>query len=75
MSFFDPVKKNKQNTFKNMNKVTTCKTKNASITLIATADLFSKIAIISQKRSTDLNSLSNYPLGSLPMSRLKQTER
>ena len=45
MWFFDPVKKNKLNTFKNMNKVTTCETKNATITFTATADLFSKIAI------------------------------
>ena len=51
MSLFDPLKKNKLSTFKNMNKVKTCKTKNAAITLTATADLFSKIAIISQKRS------------------------
>ena len=47
MSFFDPIKKNKLNTFKSMNKVTTCKTKNATISLTATADLFSEIAIIS----------------------------
>ena len=44
MSFFDLVKKNKLNTFKNMNKVTTCKTKYATMTLSATADLFLKIA-------------------------------
>ena len=67
MSFFDLVKKNKLNTFKNMNKVTTCKTKNATMTLSATADLFLKIAIISQKRSIDLKSLFSYPLGPLPM--------
>ena len=49
-TFFDPVEKNNLNTFKNKNKVTTCKIKNAIITLTATADLFSKTAIISQKR-------------------------
>ena len=42
MPFFHPVKRNKLNTFKNMNKVTTCKTKNATITLTATTDLVSK---------------------------------
>ena len=68
MSFFDPIKKSKLNTFKSMNKVTTCKTKSATISLTATADLFSKIAIISQKRSIDLKSLFSYPLGPLPMS-------
>ena len=68
MSFFDPIKKNKLNTFKSMNKVTTCKTKNTTISLTTTADLFSEIAIISQKRSIDLKSLFSYPLGPLPMS-------
>ena len=51
-----------------MSKVTTCKTKDTTITLTATADLFSKIAIISQKRSIDLKFLFNCPLGPLPMS-------
>ena len=68
ISFSDPVKKNKLSTSKNMNRVTTRKTKNATIKLKGTAYLFSKNAIISQKRSIDLKFLFNYPLGPLPMS-------
>ena len=68
MSSFDAIKMNKLCTFKSMNKVTTCKTKNATISFTATADLFLTIAIISQKRSIDLKSLFSYPLGPLAMS-------
>ena len=38
------------------------------MSLTSTRDLFSKIAIISQKPSVDLKTLFNYPLEALPLS-------
>ena len=37
----------------------------------STRDIFSKIAIISQKRSVDLKTFFNYPLEALPLSLLE----
>ena len=67
-SIFDPIKKSKLGTFKSINKIKVCKTKNKILSLTSTRDLFSKIAIISQKRSVDLKTLFNYPLEALPLS-------
>ena len=67
-SIFDPIKKSKLGTFKSINKIKVSKTKNKIISLTSTKDLFSKIAIISQKRSVDLKTLFNYPLEALPLS-------
>ena len=68
MPLSDPVKKKKLKTFKNINEVTTCKTKNSTYTFTTTYDVFSKLAIISQKSSINLKSLFSYPLRPLPMS-------
>ena len=67
-SIFDPITKSKLGTFKSINKIKVCKTKNKIMSLTSTRDLFSKIAIISQKRSVDLKTLFNYPLEALPLS-------
>ena len=67
-SIFDPIKKSKLGTFKSINKIKVCKTKNKILSLTSTRDLFSKIAIISQKRSVYLKTLFNYPLEVLPLS-------
>ena len=67
-SIFDPLKKPKLGTFKSIKKIKVCKTKNKIMSLTSTGDLFSKIAIISQKRSVDLKTLFNYPLEALPIS-------
>ena len=67
-SIFDQIKKSKLGTFKSINKIKVCKTKNKIMSLTSTRDLFSKIEIISQKRSVDLKTLFNYPLEALPLS-------
>ena len=67
-SIFDQIKKSKLGTFKSINKIKVCKTKNKTMSLTSTRDLFSKIAIISQKRSVYLKTLFNYPLEVLPLS-------
>ena len=67
-SIFDPIKKSDLGTFKSINKIKVCKTKNKIMSLTSTRDLFSKIEIISQKRSVDLKTLFNYPLEALPLS-------
>ena len=65
---FDPIKKSKLGTLKSINKIKVCKTKTKIMSLTSTRDLFSKIALISQKSSVDLKTLFNYPLGALPLS-------
>ena len=68
-SIFHPIKKsNLEGTFKSINRIKVCKTKNKIMSLTSTRDLFIKIAIISQKRSVDLKTLFNYPLEALPLS-------
>ena len=68
-SIFHPIKKsNLRGTFKSINRIKVCKTKNKIMSLTSTRDLFSKIEIISQKRSVDLKTLFNYPLEALPLS-------
>ena len=51
-----------------MNKVKVCKTKDKVIEVTASTDIFSKIAIIAQTRSIDLQPLFSYPLGAVPLS-------
>ena len=65
--FFDPIKKSKLGTLKSISKIKVCKTRNKIMSLTSTRDLFSKIALLSQKRSVDLKTLFNYPLGALPL--------
>ena len=67
-SIFDPIKKSDLGTFKSINKIKVCKTKNKIMWLTSTRDLFSKVAIISQKRSVDHKTLFNYPLEALTLS-------
>ena len=67
-SFFDPIKKLQLSTFSSMNKVKVCKTKDKVIEVTASTDIFSKIAIIAQTRSIDLQPLFSYPLGAVPLS-------
>ena len=51
-----------------MNKVKSCKVKNKIIEVTARTDIFSKIAIISQRRSIELLPVFSYPLGAVPLS-------
>ena len=67
-SFYDTLEKKQLSTFKNMNKVTSCKVKNKIIEVTSRTDIFSKIAIISQKRSIELLPVFAYPLGTVPSS-------
>ena len=67
-SFFDPIKKQKLKTFTTMSKIKTFKVKDKTIPLKASSEIFSKIAIIAQKRSVDLKTVFCYPLGPLPWS-------
>ena len=64
---FDPIKKSKLGTLKSISKIKVCKTRNKIMSLTSTRDLFSKIALLSKKRSVDLKTLFNYPLGALPL--------
>ena len=70
-SIFDPIKKSKLGTFKPINKLEVCKTKNKIMPFTSTRYLFNKIAIISQKRSVDLKTFFNQPLEALPLSLLE----
>ena len=67
-SIFDPIKRLKLATFDNLNKKQIAKTKNKTISLQTSKDLFSKVANITQKRSVDLKGLFAYPLAHLPLS-------
>ena len=62
------MKKLKLSTFSSMNKVKVCKTKDKILMLTSSTDIFSKVAIIAQKRSIDLKPLFTYPLGAVPLS-------
>ena len=61
-SIFDSIKWQKLATFKNLNKKQVTKTKSKTISLQTSKDLFSKVAIISQKRTVDLKRLFAFPL-------------
>ena len=67
-SIFDSIKRQKLATFKNLNKKQVTKTKSKTISLQTSKDLFSKVAIISQKRTVDLKRLFAFPLVHLPFS-------
>ena len=53
--------------FSSLHKSTTCKVKDKVVSLISGKKLFARTAIIDQKRSVNMRSLFNYPLGSLPL--------
>ena len=57
-------------TFASINKPPkkACRTKRKVVSLQSSKDLFSKIAIIAQKREIDLKFLFTYPLGTVPLS-------
>ena len=44
-----------------------CKTKTKVVSIESSKELFSKIAIIAQKRKVDLKLLFSYPLGAVPL--------
>jgi hypothetical protein len=67
-SFFDNLPKQKLKTFESLNKKKILKTKAKEVSICNSKDLFSKVAIISQKRSIDLKRLFHYPLMHLPLS-------
>jgi hypothetical protein len=67
LSFFDPIKKMKVPGFI-VNKKKICKTRSKVVAIESSKNLFSKIAIIAQKRSIDMKLLFMYPLGSVPLS-------
>ena len=50
-----------------LHKLTTCKVKDKVVSLKFGKELFARIAIIAQKRSANMRSLFNYPLGSSPL--------
>ena len=66
-SIFDTIKKQKVPTFEVLVQKKTIKTKIKIITLKNTKDLFSKVAIIGQKRNVDLKQLFSFPLAYLPL--------
>ena len=66
-SIFDTIKKQKVPTFEVLVQKKTIKTKIKIITLKNTKDLFSKVAIIGQKRNVDLKQLFSFPLVYLPL--------
>ena len=68
LSIFDPIKKLKLASFHSSSKKKVIKTKTKTVALQFSRDLFSKVAIISQKRPVDLKQLFAYPLVHLPMS-------
>ena len=67
-SNFDPIKKVKLASFSNIDKSKACKIKDKVFSLKVSKDLFSRVAIVAQKRSVDLRALFMYPLGPLPLS-------
>ena len=66
-TIFDPISKTKLGSFSSLHKSTTCKVKDKVVSLKSGKELFARIAIIAQKRSVNMRSLFNYPLGSLPL--------
>ena len=72
-TIFDPISKTKLGSFSSLHKSTTCKVKDKVVSLKSGKERFARIAIIAQKRSVNMRSLFNYPLGSLPLA-LGQTD-
>ena len=57
VSIFDPIKKLKLASFHSLSKKKVIKTKTKTVALQSSKDLFSNVAIISQKKSVDLKQL------------------
>ena len=68
VSVFDPMKKMKLKTFPYLNKLKPLKIKDRTVMLQSTKDVFSKVAIIAQKRDIELKELFRFPMGPLPLS-------
>ena len=64
--FFDPLRRINVETFSKLSKCVTYKCKDKDIPLVANRNLFAKLIIIRQKRSTDLKEVFKYPLGPFP---------
>ena len=66
-TIFDPINKTMLGSFSSLHKSATCKVKDKAVSLKSGKELFARIALIAQKRSVNMRSLFNYPLGSLPL--------
>ena len=60
--------------FSSLHKSATCEVKDKVVSLKSGKKLFARIAIIAQKRSVNMRSLFNYPLGSLPLALAEMDE-
>lgn len=64
--FFDPLKKLKLKTFKNLKAVTKVRSKDAVIPIKLDRDVFARMALLGQFRQIDMRLVFTYPLGPLP---------
>ncbi len=66
--FFDTLKRLKLKTFSSMSKKVPVKVKDKTILLNTSKALFSRMAIIAQKRCVDPKEIFCFPLGPIPWS-------
>ena len=64
--FFDPLKKLKLKSFKNLKAVTKLRSKDAVIPIKLDRDVFARMALLGQFRKIDMRLVFKYPLGPLP---------
>ena len=66
ITFFDPLKKLKLKSFKNLKAVTKLRAKDAVIPIKLDRDVFARMALLGQFRKIDMRLVFTYPLGPLP---------
>ncbi len=66
LDYFDPLKKTKLKTFKNLKAVRKVHSKGAVLPLRMDRDVFARMALIGQFREIDMKVIFTFPLGPLP---------
>ena len=66
--YFDPLRKMKLKSFKDLKTTTKVRTKDLLLPLRMDRDLFGKMALLGQFRKMDLKTVFTFPLGPLPWS-------
>ena len=66
LGFFDPLKKLKLKSFKDLKAVAKIRIKDAVLPIRLDRDVFARMALISQFRKIDMRLVFSYPLGPLP---------